>query len=261
MLTKFFKALSIGSFLLVYSCPVWAEYTLNMSPGATSISRETYHLHMLILWICVAIGIAVFGVIIYSIIWHRKSQGAVAANFHESTLVEIMWTVIPLFILVAMAWPAAKVLIKMEDTSDSDLTIKITGYMWKWHYRYQGEGVEFMSTLKTPQLQIQNRDIKNPNYLLEVDNPLVVPINRKIRFLATANDVIHSWWVPKLAIKRDAVPGFINEAWAVIEQPGIYRGQCAELCGVNHGFMPIVVVALPEDKYEEWLTKQRGTDL
>lgn len=243
---------------LLSLCPtVWADYTLNMTKGVTSISRDIYDLHMTILWICVAIAIVVFGVMFYAIIYHRKSRGAVAAQFHESMVVEVIWTVIPFFILVAMAIPATAVLIKMDDTSDSDLTVKITGYMWRWQYEYLDHGVQFMSTLSTPAIQIQNREAKGENYLLEVDNPLVLPINKKIRFLTTANDVIHSWWVPDLAIKKDAIPGFINEAWAKIEVPGTYRGQCAELCGAKHGFMPIVVEAKTEEEFNAWLEKQK----
>lgn len=243
--------------LLLCTPLAFADYTLNMPLGVTPISQSIYHLHMLIFWICVAIGILVFSVMFYAIIHHRKSKGAVAAQFHESTVVELIWTLIPFIILVAMAVPATKVLIKMDDTKDADLSIKITGFMWRWQYDYLGENVSFMSNLKTPHLQIKNRDIKNKNYLLEVDNPVVVPINKKIRFLTTANDVIHSWWVPQLGIKKDAIPGFINETWAVIEKPGTYRGQCAELCGANHGFMPIVVVAKTQEDYETWLASQK----
>ncbi|PCH55392.1 MAG: cytochrome c oxidase subunit II [Legionellales bacterium] len=246
--------------LLSYNLPCFAAYTLNMSPGVTEISRDIYALHMITLWVCIAIGIIVFSVLFYALIWHRKSRGAVAANFHESLSVEIIWTIIPFIILIAMAWPATKLLIKMDNTDDSAMTIKITGYMWRWHYRYQGEGVEFMSTISTPQDQIKNMAPKGINYLLEVDNPIVVPINKKIRFLTTANDVIHSWWVPQLGIKKDAIPGFINETWAIIDTPGTYRGQCAELCGVNHGFMPIVLIAKTQADFDKWLAQQKETN-
>jgi cytochrome c oxidase subunit II len=234
-----------------------ADLTLNMTPGVTPISKAVYDLHMTVIWICVAIGIVVFGVMFYSIIFHRKSRGAVAAQFHESTTVEVIWTIIPFIILIAMAVPATRVLLDQEDPSDSDLTVKITGYMWRWHYSYLEQDLEFMSQLSTPFEQIANRAPKGKYYLLEVDNPLVLPINKKIRFLTTAHDVIHSWWVPAFAVKKDAIPGFINETWAYIEKPGTYRGQCAELCGARHGFMPIVVKAVPEDEFKDWMEKTR----
>lgn len=223
----------------------------------TDISHDIYQLHMTIFWICVAIGIVVFSVMFYAIIYHRKSIGYQAANFHASTKIEIIWTVIPFLILVAMAIPATKTLIAMEDITDSDLTIKVTGYMWRWQYEYVGTNVSFMSDLSTPYEQIINRDVKGEHYLREVNNPLVLPINKKIRFLMTGNDVIHSWWVPELAIKKDAIPGFINETWTRINTPGTYRGQCAELCGAQHGFMPIVVKAVTEEEFADWLSKQQ----
>ncbi|MCW8332398.1 cytochrome c oxidase subunit II [Vibrio paucivorans] len=234
-----------------------AEQPLNMTQGVTEISGQVYDLHMLIFYICCAIAVVVFGVMFYSIINHRKSKGAVAAHFHESTKVEIIWTVIPILILIAMAIPATKTLIAMEDTSQSDLTIKITGSQWKWHYSYFGEDVEFFSLLATSSKQIEGIEAKGAHYLLEVDNPLVVPINRKIRFLMTSDDVIHSWWVPDFAVKKDTIPGFINEAWTKIDIPGVYRGQCAELCGRAHGFMPIVVHAMEEDEYDQWLADKK----
>jgi cytochrome c oxidase subunit 2 len=243
--------------LLIFSSNAIAEYGLNMTRGVTPVSRDIYDLHMTIFWICVVLAIAVFSVMIYAIMFHRKALGCVPAKFHESTTVEIIWTIIPVFILVGMAWPATKVLIDMEDNSKSDMTIKVTGYMWKWHYDYLGQEVRFESNLATPMEQINGREPKGKNYLLEVDNPLVLPINKKIRFITTANDVIHSWWVPALGIKKDAVPGFANEAWAIINKPGIYRGQCAELCGARHGFMPIVVIAKSELEYEKWLKNQK----
>jgi len=246
------------SLLVLFSPAAWGDYTLNMHPGVTSISRDIYDLHMTIFWICVTIGAAVFGVMFYAIIYHRKSLGATAAHFHESTTVEIIWTLVPFVILAAMAVPATQVLIRMSDARDSELTIKITGYQWQWEYDYLGQGVKFMSRLTTPSDQISNRDVKNEQYLLEVDNHVVVPVGKKIRFLTTANDVIHSWWVPKLGVKKDAIPGFINEAWAQIDTPGIYRGQCAELCGYNHGFMPIVVDARMPDEFNAWLVAKKA---
>ncbi|MDB1126228.1 cytochrome c oxidase subunit II [Vibrio algarum] len=229
----------------------------NLTQGVTRISEEVYELHMLIFYICCAIAAVVFGIMFYSIIHHRKSKGAVAAKFHESTKVEIIWTVIPVIILIAMAIPATKTLVAMEDTSKSDITIKVTGSQWKWHYHYFGEEIEFLSLLSTAVEQIEGDEEKGENYLLEVDNPLVLPINKKIRFLLTSDDVIHSWWVPDFAVKKDTIPGFINEAWTKIDKPGIYRGQCAELCGRAHGFMPIVVHAMTEENYQQWLVDKK----
>ena len=220
-----------------------AAWEVNMTEGVTAVSRNIYGLHMTIFMICVVIGVLVFGVMFYSIFKHRKSKGAVPHQFHESTLVEILWTSIPFLILVLMAIPATKTLIDIYNTDEAEVDIKITGYQWKWQYEYVGEGVSFFSNLSTPKEQIYNARGKDKNYLLEVDEPLVVPTGTKIRFLVTAADVIHSWWVPAFAVKRDAIPGFINEAWTNIDEPGIYRGQCAELCGILHGYMPVVVDA------------------
>lgn len=228
----------------------------NMTPGVTDISHRVYDLHMTILYICAALGIAVFGAMFYAIVKHRKSTGAQAAQFHESTKVELLWTIIPFFILIAMAIPATTTLIEMEDNSNADVTIKITASQWKWHYQYFEHDFGFYSLLATPNDQIQNQSAKGENYLLEVDRPLVIPVNKKVRFLITADDVIHSWWVPAFAVKQDANPGFINEAWTRVNEPGIYRGQCAELCGKDHGFMPIVVKVLSLADYEQWLANQ-----
>ncbi len=255
-----------GLGLLLASLPVMAQelwpWRLNMSPGVTPLSQQTYNLHMLILWVCVVIGLLVFGLILWSVIHHRKSKGVVAAQFHHNTAIEIAWTVIPMLILIGMAIPATRVLIESHDTTDAELTVKITGYQWLWHYEYIDDGVEFFSRLdvrsdRARQLRsgLSPRDVEH--YLLNVDEPLVLPVGQKVRFLITANDVIHSWWVPDLGWKRDAIPGFINEAWALIEQPGTYRGQCAELCGRDHAFMPIVVVAKPEDEYRQWLAERQ----
>ena len=231
---------------------------LNMTPGVTDISHRVYDLHMLIFKICVVICVGVFAVLIYSIIKHRKSKGAKPASFHESTTVEIIWTTIPFLILVGMAVPATKTLLALEDTRDADMSIKVTGYQWKWKYDYLDEDVSFFSTLTTPRDEIENKAAKGEDYLMEVDNPIVVPINKKIRFLITSNDVIHSWWVPVLGWKQDAVPGFINDAWAEIKEPGTYRGRCAELCGKDHGFMPIVLVAKTEEDYKAWVADQKA---
>lgn len=239
----------------------WADYELNMPRGVTDISHEVYDLHMLIFYICCTIGVGVFGAMIYSMVKHRKSKGHEPASFHESTTVEIVWTVIPFLILVGMAIPAAKTLIAMENTEDADVTIKVTGYQWKWRYEYMdgdAAGINFFSNLSTPREQIENAQAKGENYLLEVDNAVVVPVGKKVRFLLTSSDVIHAWWVPDLAVKKDAVPGFINEMWTRVNEPGVYRGQCAELCGRDHGFMPIEVVALEEAKYLDWIAEQKG---
>jgi cytochrome c oxidase subunit 2 len=235
----------------------YTQDDFNLPRGVTPISQDIYTLHMTIFWICVAIGVLVFGVMFYSLFHHRKSRGVVAAQFHEHAWVEFLWVIIPFIILVVMAIPATTVLVRMEDQSHSDLNIRITGYQWKWKYDYLDNGISFFSVLSTPLEQILNKSPKGQWYLLEVDRNLVVPINKKIRFLVTANDVIHSWWVPALGVKRDAIPGFIHESWARIEKPGIYRGQCAELCGVGHAFMPIVVEAKTQEDYDKWVAQQR----
>jgi cytochrome c oxidase subunit 2 len=213
---------------------------------------------MTIFLICCAIGVVVFAAMFWAIIHHRKSKGVTPAQFHESTKVEILWTAIPFVILIAMAVPATKTLIAMEDTSKADITIKITGSQWKWHYEYMGEGVEFYSVLSTSQDQIADRSAKGEHYLLEVDKPLVIPTGKKVRFLMTSDDVIHSWWVPDFAVKKDANPGFINEAWTRVNEEGIYRGQCAELCGKDHGFMPVVVEAVAPDAFDTWMSEQKA---
>ncbi|WP_370277420.1 cytochrome c oxidase subunit II [Pontibacterium sp.] len=242
---------------LILSPSAYAEWQVNLMPGVTEISRAVYDLHMTIFWICVAIGVVVFGIMLYSIINHRKSRGAEAHNFHENTLVEIIWTIVPFFILIGMAVPATATLIKMYDKSEAEIDIQVTGYQWKWRYQYLGEDIDFFSSLSTPREQITNESEKGEHYLLEVDNPLVIPAGKKVRFLLTANDVIHSWWVPDLAVKKDAIPGFINEAWTIVPEPGIYRGQCAELCGKDHGFMPIVVDVRSEEDYNLWLAEMQ----
>ena len=234
-----------------------ADWEVNMTEGVTTVSQNIYGLHMTIFLICVVIGLIVFGVMFYSIFVHRKSRGAKPHNFHESTLVEVIWTTIPFLILVGMAIPATKTLIDIYNTDEADIDIKITGYQWKWQYEYLGEEVSFFSNLSTPKEQIYNLRAKDPNYLLEVDEPLVLPVGKKVRFLVTGADVIHSWWVPAFAVKRDAIPGFINEAWTKIEKPGVYRGQCAELCGKDHAYMPIVVDARPQEEYDAWLAEKK----
>ena len=244
--------------LLAASNAAFAETTLNLTQGVSPISHDIYELHMLVFWICVAIGVVVFGAMFYAMYHHRKSKGAKAAHFHSHPWLEITWTIIPVLILVAMAIPATKVLLNMNNNEKEEVTIKITGYQWKWHYEYIEDGIKFFSNLSTPSDQMHNLAPKTDNYLREVDHPLVLPIHKKIRFLITSNDVNHAWWVPDFGVKRDAISGFINEAWTNIEKPGIYYGQCAELCGVNHAFMPIVVIALSEQGYKDWVAKQKG---
>lgn len=232
-------------------------YQLNLTKGVTDISQEVYDLHMTIFIICVVIGVSVFAVMLWSTIFHRKSRGVKPSTFHESVKVEIAWTVVPFVILIFMAIPAAQTLIAMEDTTEADITVLVTGSQWKWHYKYMDDEVEFFSLMATQQEEIKNQFEKNPNYLLEVDRPLVIPTDKKVRFLITSDDVIHSWWVPAFAVKKDANPGFINEAWTKVNEPGIYRGQCAELCGKDHGFMPVVVIAKEPAEYENWIAEQK----
>ena len=254
---KLFRG-AIVSLLLLIMQPAWAEYGLNLPRGVTPLSRNIYDLHMTIFYICCIIAAVVFGIMFWSIFRHRKARGVQAAQFHHNTTVEIIWTAIPMLILILMAVPATKSLIMIESTGDSDLTIKITGHQWRWHYQYIEEEFGFFSSL-APESN-EARQLKSgidpdeiENYLLDVDNPVVVPVGQKIRFMTTANDVIHSWWVPALGWKRDSIPGFINESWAIIEEEGTYRGQCAELCGRDHAFMPIVLKAVSEDEYYDWV--------
>lgn len=241
----------------------FAAWELNMPVGVTELSREIHGLHMLVLWVCVLIAVVVFGVIIYSIVTFRHSKGAIPASFDHSTKVEVIWTVIPIAILVGMAIPAAETLIKIEDMRDSELTVKVTGYQWQWHYDYLDEGVSFFSRLardsdEARQLGsgIDPESIKN--YLLEVDNRLVVPVDTKVRVLLTSGDVVHAWWVPEFGMKKDAYPGFVNEIWFRANRPGIYRGQCAELCGYDHAFMPVVVEVKTKEEYRAWLQAQQA---
>jgi cytochrome c oxidase subunit 2 len=221
---------------------------------------------MTILWICVVIGVLVFTAMFTSIVLHRKSRGHEPAQFSHSTKAEITWTVIPVLILVGMAVPATKALVQMETAADAEITVKVTGFQWRWKYDYLDEDISFVSSLDDDSNYarrlasgVDPRDVEN--YLLNVDRPLVLPVDTKVKFLITADDVIHAWWVPEFGWKKDAIPGFINEGWVIIEEPGIYRGQCAELCGQDHGFMPIVVEALPRDEYEAWVLRQRGQSI
>jgi cytochrome c oxidase subunit II len=254
------RAMCGGLGLTAFSAVASAEYKINFQTPVTRIAEDIYDLHMLMMYIVAVIFCIVFGVMFYSIYAHRKSVGHKAQQFHENTTVEIAWTIIPLLILVVMAIPATKTLLAYKDTSAPDMTIKTTGYQWKWGYDYvkgEGEGISFLSTLATPQDQINGVAKKDEHYLLEVDNPLVVPVGKKVRLLITANDVIHAWWVPAFGVKQDAIPGFVRDSWFKAEQEGTYRGQCAELCGKDHGFMPIVVTVLSEAKYTEWVAEQK----
>ena len=253
---------ALAAVLASLPAAAFAAWELNMPVGVTELSRRIHALHMLILWVCVVIAIAVFGVMIYSIVKFRRSQGAVPASFDHSTRAEIVWTVIPIVILVAMAVPAAATLVRIEDTRNSDLTVQVTGYQWRWHYKYLDRNVEFFSSLAREsdaarQLGsgVDPQSVKN--YLLDVDHPLVVPAGKKVRILLTAGDVIHAWWVPAFGMKKDAIPGFVNEMWFRADQVGIYRGQCAELCGRDHAFMPVVVDVRSQEDFESWLKAQQ----
>jgi cytochrome c oxidase subunit 2 len=235
----------------------FAERALNLQPPVTPIATQIFDLHTYIMWICVAIFVGVFSVMFYSIFAHRKSKGHQAVQFHENTLVEIVWTVIPFLILLFMAFPATKTVLAMKDTSVPDMTVKVTGFQWKWHYDYLDHGFSYMSNLATPAAQIHNQEGRGEHYLLDVDQPMVVPVGKKVRLLVTAGDVIHSWWVPAFGVKQDAIPGFVRDTWFLAEKTGIYRGQCAELCGKEHGFMPIVVEVKSPDDYAKWLDEQK----
>ena len=228
----------------------------NMRVGVTEVSKEIFDLHMLIMWICVWIGVVVFGIMFWSLWKYRKSSGAIAAKFDDHFWVEIAWTIAATVILVGMAIPSTSVMIKAYDDTEGDINIMVTGYQWKWQYKYLEDGVSFFSNLATSQEEIDNALPKGEFYLSEVDEPLVIPINKRIRFLITGNDVIHSWWVPDFAVKQDAVPGFINTAWTIVPKPGIYRGACTELCGLGHAFMPIVVRAVEQEEYEAWIIEK-----
>lgn len=251
VLTAMFGALAVPA--------AYAEsLQLNMSRGATDISHSVYSMHMLAFYVCVLIGVIVFAAMFWSIIRHRKSRGVTPSQFHDNVKVEIAWTVTPFLILIALALPATFLLIEMENTDESDLTVLVIGSQWRWDYEYFEHDVRFRSNMATMREQVYGNLEKGQNYLIEVDRPLVIPINQKVRFLITSDDVIHSWWVPEFAIKKDANPGYINEAWTRVNEPGIYRGQCAELCGRDHAFMPIVVIALEEDEFAQWIANEES---
>lgn len=260
----------LGACALLFSCAVRAQVQdmpggprvnqLNLHEGVTQIAHDVMWLHWMLLIICGVIFIGVFGVMFYSMWAHRKSRGHQASTFHEHLGVEVAWTVIPFIIVIAMALPATKTVVAMKDTSSPDLTVKVTGYQWKWGYEYldgTAKGVKFLSMLSTPRAQIDGREPKGEFYLMETDNHLVVPVDKKVRIVLTAGDVIHSWMVPDFGVKQDAIPGFLRDTWFRAEKTGIYRGQCAELCGKDHAFMPIVVEVLPQDKYDAWAQDQR----
>ncbi len=243
-----------------------AEWALNMPKGVTELSAETHDLHMMVFWWCVAIGIVVFGVMIISLVKHRKSKGVQPASFSHSMTAEVVWTVIPVVILLLMAVPAAETMVKLEDSRNPDLSIVVTAYQWKWHYKYQDEDIDFYSSLARSSLEARRKQsgvdpFSVDNYLLEVNRPVVIPKGAKVRLLLTSNDVVHSWWVPELAIKKDAVPGIVNEAWFRAEETGTYRGQCAELCGKDHGYMPIVVEVVEPDAYQAWVDTRKSGDV
>ena len=261
MLYKFFNGTKLRlflSFLVLTSPSVKADwFALNMTRGVTDVSNEVFELHMLIFWICVAIGVVVFSVMFYSMWAHTKKKNPEPAKFHENHKLEIAWTIIPFLILIAMAVPASKTLVKIYDDEAGDINIQVTGYQWKWQYRYLEDDVSFFSNLSTDLDEIYNLVPKGENYLQEVDEMVVIPVGKKVRFLITANDVIHSWWMPAFAIKQDAIPGFVNTAWTVVDKPGIYRGKCTELCGKNHGFMPIVVKVVEQEEYDQWVNEKK----
>ena len=243
--------------LLFLSTSIFSERSdYNMPMGVTEVSKDIFDLHMLIMWICVWIGVVVFGIMFWSLLKYRKSTGAVAAKFNDNFRLEIAWTILATLILVGMAIPSTKVMITAYDDREGDVNILVTGYQWKWHYKYLEDNISFFSMLTTSQEEIDNLIPKGEFYLSEVDEPLVIPINKRVRFLITGNDVIHSWWVPDFAVKQDAVPGFINTAWTYVSKTGIYRGACTELCGMKHAFMPVVVRAVEQEEYEAWVAEK-----
>jgi cytochrome c oxidase subunit 2 len=257
------RKICLGVVTLLTAGAASADFAVNMPKGVTELSAETYALHMEVFYWCCAIAFVVFGAMFYSLIKHRKAAGHEAANFSHSTTAEVVWTLIPVVILLIMAVPSAETLIKLEDSRKPDLTLVITAYQWKWHYDYKGEDVSFYSSLARTSADARRKDsgidpYTVENYLLEVDNRVVLPRGAKVRVLFTSNDVVHAWWVPDLAIKKDAVPGFMNEAWFRAEVSGVYRGQCAELCGMDHGYMPIVVEIVEPEDYQAWLTEQKA---
>ncbi len=262
MLLKRLRALAGSAVLLAASAPGFASYDVDILPPASQIADQAYVLHWGILWVCVAIFVVVFGTMFWSIFRHRKSVGAKAAQFHENTTIEVIWTIVPFVILIAMAYPATKTVLAMKDSSNSDMSVKITAYQWRWEYDYQQDGIHFFANLSTPRNQIDEREgagaPKNENYLLEVDNPMVVPVGKKVRLLITSNDVIHGWYVPQLGVNQYGIPGFVKDAWFTVDKPGTYRGQCSQICGKEHGYMPIVVIAKSDADYAAWVKDMKA---
>ena len=261
MLSRLLRANAAAAALLASTLAA-ADYHVDILPPVTPVSRQIYDLHWGILWVCVAIFFVVFGAMFWSIFRHRRSVGAKAAQFHENTTIEVIWTIIPFVILIGMAYPATRTVLEMKDASGADMSVKVTAYQWKWEYDYQKEGVKYLSHLATPRAQIEEYNgpgaAKNDNYLLEVDQPMVVPVGKKVRLLITSNDVIHGWYVPQLGVNQYGIPGFIKDAWFKIDQPGTYRGQCSQICGKEHGYMPIVVIAKSEADYASWVKDMKA---
>ena len=262
MLRNTFRNAALAAAALATATVAHADYHVDILPPASPIARQIYDLHFAILWVCVVIFVIVFGAMFYSVFKHRKAAGAKAAQFHENTTVEVIWTVIPFLILIGMAYPATKTVLEMKDASNPDLTVKVTAFQWAWEYDYLQDGVKFDARLSTPRAQIEEwekkGDTKNADYLLEVDNPMVVPTGKKVRLLITSNDVIHGWYVPQLGINQYGIPGFVKDVWFTADKPGTYRGQCSQICGKEHGYMPIVVVAKTPDEYATWVKEQKA---
>jgi len=261
MLSKFLRAPAILA-ATAFSTLASADYHVDILPPVTAVSREIYDLHWGILWVCVAIFVIVFGAMFWSLFKHRKSAGAKAAQFHENTTIEVIWTIVPFVILIGMAYPATRTVLNMKDAGGADMSVKITAYQWKWEYDYQQDGVRFLSHLSTPRTQIDEYNgpgaAKNDNYLLEVDEPMVVPVGKKVRLLITSNDVIHGWYVPQFGVNQYGIPGFVKDAWITVDKAGTYRGQCSQICGKEHGFMPIVVVAKAPAEYAAWVKEMKA---
>jgi len=261
MLSRFPRAAGAATALVICTASL-ADYHVDILPPVTPVSTDIYHLHWSILWVCVVIFCIVFGAMFWSIFKHRRSLGAKASQFHENTTIEVIWTIVPFIILIGMAYPATRTVLAMKDASNADITVKVTAYQWKWEYDYQQDGIKFLANLSTPRDQIDERNgpgaPKNENYLLEVDNPMVVPVGKKVRLLITSNDVIHGWYVPQLGINQYAIPGFIKDAWFTIDTPGVYRGQCSQICGKEHAYMPIVVIAKPPAEYAAWVAGMKA---
>jgi cytochrome c oxidase subunit 2 len=258
MSPPFFRMLPVAP---LAAAPCWPQpalgaYALNLPPPATAVARDIHELHTLVLWICVAIFVVVFVPMAIALWKHRRAAGHVARRFHDNFRLEVAWTIVPVLILVGMAWPATQTVLAMKDTTAAELTVKVTGVQWYWEYEYLDDGIRYQSRLSTPRDELYGKAPKNPHYLLEVDRPLVVPTGRKVRLVLTATDVIHSWWIPEFGVKQDAIPGFVRDTWFRVDTPGTYRGQCAELCGIGHAYMPVVVEALPPERFAAWRDEQ-----